>query len=627
MIKIRKKRRIFTMFSKQIMKNTLSILLPVIFMGFIISCSSDEKVTDKKKPIPCIGTEYYQYAPDDAPKVTLITLGDSLTNGTTDAAIRYEGQKNNWSQVLADQLKYKVKLNYQQPYMNPDFTRRDRDPDTNEVCLPTNLAVDGQYLQSMQTHTTCGNTNYGLDDCTNTADSSGREIKTTRVMGPYQEKDYADKPLSQLTAAKVAMETYSDITDNFIIMIWIGNNDTNGKAVVNVDDPFGNYTTAALDNNMTSVANFRDGKSGNWLGYEAMVKSLQDYAAKKGYNADFFIMTLPDVSNMGWLFSKAEVEYYYQIAAGCDTGTWNNCNADKKAMAQQILGNLDDATGDKINLLIFGLGFLGIHWINNTDCMDIDSIFNLDFGVGDLCDLGGVSGIANFSTNKVMEFILFGGFKFSFDYGVGEFNLEFPAVYNGTGAILDNTEKLMVSDRIAAFNGIINNAGASLGVPVIDMGTILDDAMEGTVPVEVTVGVENITLMREWNRGGGFSMDGIHPSNTSHAYIAQKAIDVLNGELPYLAADPVEHPDLDLIAAADGYLTDSDGDDWVVGATWGPTTAENMNVPHQEITEMLHKFKDVKDTDTNFQNSVGKNVDNPGEIFEILGPVFIHPKM
>jgi lysophospholipase L1-like esterase len=87
--------------------------------------------------------------------------------------------------------------------------------------------------------------------------------------------------------------------------------------------------------------------------------------------------------------------------------------------------------------------------------------------------------------------------------------------------VLDAGEIAAIQDRIEVFNDIIAAAAADIDAPVVNAKAIFDFMVSN--PPEIL----GIPLSHRF-LGGVFSLDGVHPSNTIHAVIANEFIKALN---------------------------------------------------------------------------------------------------
>lgn len=130
------------------------------------------------------------------------------------------------------------------------------------------------------------------------------------------------------------------------------------------------------------------------------------------------------------------------------------------------------------------------------------------------------------------------------------------SLFDNPDYVLDSREINLIQQRIAAYNWTIGVAAAKVNAPVVNVHGILQGHLERP-PQFMGVPVTSRFL------GGWLSLDGIHPSNTGHAMLANHFIKTINSH--YDAQIPEIHP-LELIYTylADPHI-DKDGDGLVVG--------------------------------------------------------------
>lgn len=112
--------------------------------------------------------------------------------------------------------------------------------------------------------------------------------------------------------------------------------------------------------------------------------------------------------------------------------------------------------------------------------------------------------------------------------------------------VLDSTELATIQQRIDDFNSIIAERAAFYGYPMVDVSAAFAQII-ASPPVIAGVPVTN-----QFN-GGLFSLDGVHPSNTGHALIANAFIDVLN-QTYGMSVPPFSQPELDTVGYNDPFL-------------------------------------------------------------------------
>lgn len=112
--------------------------------------------------------------------------------------------------------------------------------------------------------------------------------------------------------------------------------------------------------------------------------------------------------------------------------------------------------------------------------------------------------------------------------------------------VLDSTELQTVQQRIDDFNAIIAERGAHYGYPVVDVSAAFANYIANP-PIVAGVPVTN-----QFN-GGMFSLDGVHPSNTCYALLANAFIQVFNQSYG-LSITPYSQAELDTIGFSDPFL-------------------------------------------------------------------------
>ena len=112
-------------------------------------------------------------------------------------------------------------------------------------------------------------------------------------------------------------------------------------------------------------------------------------------------------------------------------------------------------------------------------------------------------------------------------------------------AVLSASEVVTVKAQVVAFNQVIASAATSAGATLVDINALFAQTTANGVTVNGIAG--NTGFL-----GGVFSLDGIHPTNTGYAVIANKFIDTMNASIhtnipdvnlvPIAAADPLFPP-------------------------------------------------------------------------------------
>jgi len=168
------------------------------------------------------------------------------------------------------------------------------------------------------------------------------------------------------------------------------------------------------------------------------------------------------------------------------------------------------------------------------------------------------------------------------------------------GLVLSEAEQQTIMTRIDEFNDAIRALAASHGdtMRVVEVGEYLNAGLLGDIQIPVNGRI----LSRNWVRGGGFTLDGVHPNPIGQSLIANFVLERLGAELGISA--PL-YP-LSAVAAMDPYW-DKDGDGWAPGPPW---TAPG-------IAELLHLFRDPNDAEA----SVG--VVLPDDVWDRISDVLL----
>ena len=98
--------------------------------------------------------------------------------------------------------------------------------------------------------------------------------------------------------------------------------------------------------------------------------------------------------------------------------------------------------------------------------------------------------------------------------------------------VLTPAEVTSLQDAIEGYNAVIADASRSVGAVLVDIATLLADAdVNG-----YWIGPDKLTTDY---CGGVFSLDGVHPTNSGYAVVANAFIAAMNEQLAY-AIPPVD---------------------------------------------------------------------------------------
>lgn len=131
---------------------------------------------------------------------------------------------------------------------------------------------------------------------------------------------------------------------------------------------------------------------------------------------------------------------------------------------------------------------------------------------------------------------------------------EIPAILGGTqpGPITDSgflsaAEVVTVQTQVTAFNQVISQQAQAAGATLVDIHALFNQLATSGLTISGYTG--NASFL-----GGFFALDGIHPTNTGYAVVANAFIDTMNATIkttipdvnlvPIAAADPFWPPNL-----------------------------------------------------------------------------------
>lgn len=230
-----------------------------------------------------------------------------------------------------------------------------------------------------------------------------------------------------------------------------------------------------------------------------------------------------------------------------------------------------------------------------------------------IANLFDVTRAAAFLPKIEFEFYFGESVDSSFLTAIDHFNLEtfvqglFDIDQGQDKAILDglvrdeysfnSTERALVTTRITEFNDVITTLAAANNIPVVDVFTLMNEAFADDAKV-----LSTNRLDRRWGRGGFFSLDGLHFSDTLQGYLANAFISVIDQEI----AVTIPAVDLATIYASDDYR-DSDRDGFVVGPDWSAVDSSTYSF-------RLHYFIDQDDRDaaTIYRRRIVSDEEAPG---------------
>ena len=140
------------------------------------------------------------------------------------------------------------------------------------------------------------------------------------------------------------------------------------------------------------------------------------------------------------------------------------------------------------------------------------------------------------------------------DLGAPLLNRAAAAVASVEANLLDGAEAALLDGRAAAINARIAVLATRPNVHLVDVAALYESLRRGRIRVS------GRTLAKTFGAGGVFSLDGVHPSDTAHALIANAFLERIASVLE-LDIPPV---DIARVLAEDPYV-DRDGDGFAPG--------------------------------------------------------------
>jgi len=452
------------------------------------------------------------------PKTVLIAVGDSLTQGTRDATNNKINTETGYLQLVYEKLKEKRRLKFSQPFLNENENR------INPFTIPTNLGVDGEDIFSVE------GIEYARRDGHAATNYETDEYFCDRLQ-PYLFADMHDKvlyPINLWAGKKVSQ---------FDSLIWHLNNRWGKPA----------WVIFWLGNNDAALASL--GLGGKNPEYLPIPFWMVEDKLKPGVR---------------WLLEYGKAQNVLSFEPYTEDIIKNNLTEVGDFSGQFI--HLHDRLNDEANLNDVEFFLLTLPYYTEVGyLMDAnDLVFYLNKAnpayPDDPVELT-LDGRVSLLTFICMYALLKSGSS------VDDVN----AILNDDCLVLSENERLnIIRPRIDSFNGVIEGYADENQFHLIDIGSYLNDIFEfGT-------SVDGVEVTRRWGRGNGFSMDGVHGSNTAHALMANY---ILN-ELGAPTYDPKT------ILMNDPYY-DRDGDGWVQGPDYKASGR----------TKILFLFKDFQEYD------------------------------
>lgn len=448
----------------------------------LISCDPefDESVNVNQK----------YYSAGEADFTSFVTLGNSLTSGYADNALYLDGQTNSFPNILAEQFSLVGGGEFTQPLVNDNlggFTINGVVEAPNRLVLNSQLSpvpVAGTPTTEITNTLTGPFNNVGVPG----AKSYHLTFPGYGALNPYYTR-FASSPTATVLEDALA-------NNPTFYSLWIGNNDILGYATSGGTgvDRTGDTNVAGYDSNDISDPTILQ------VSIETMVQAL-DATGAKGVICNIpnvtdipFFTTVPyNAIPMDATTAEATNTAYAQYNGGLLLAQSQGALTSEEVAARTInftTGQNALVIEDESLTNLSTLGLPSIRQATNEDLIPLTT--------------SGVIGTLADPSNPTSVI------------GVG--------VALNDGQVLTVNEYNNVETARTQYNNIINSIANSYdNLIVADMASGLNQLNTSGIPYN------GGTLYATFATGGGFSLDGVHPSAQGYAAIANIFIETVNG--------------------------------------------------------------------------------------------------
>jgi hypothetical protein len=457
-----------------------------------------------------------------------VAVGNSLTAGFSDGALFIEGQKTSWTNILSQQFALVGGGEFKIPYMSDNLggfsVGGNQFPQTGvrtywNVCSPSPVSgisgtVLGASIAANGPYNNCGIPGARCIDLV-TAGYAGAS--------PYFGRIATAQAQTVLDYAKSQSPTF--------FSLWIGNNDVLGYALAGGDN---SPTSPQITNSAGAVGVGFDAS------YAAIVDGLTLNGAKGVLSNIPYVSTIPNFTTIS-INPIAPSKYFADAGenAPCavyavspsDIATINGINAGVLGPIKQILTAL--GAPDRIQLLSttadnpllisdeslvdFSAQITAAAQASgNPQLVALAPFLGPTFGkarhtkTGDLIPLTTAGAIA--TDNPLPPGI---------PANLGKRGVTYPMADR---FILVPSEILELKNATDAFNATIQSIATAKGLAFVNSNALLSQVANGGVSAN------GFTVKSNFVTGGGFSLDGVHPSPRGYALIANEFMKSINAK-------------------------------------------------------------------------------------------------
>lgn len=434
---------------------------------------------------------------------TFVSVGNSLTAGYSDGALFIEGQENSFPNILSQQFALAGGGEFTQPYTNDNLG---------------GLLLAGQQIADTRLYLSFAT---GSPSPTLTSGTPTTEV-TNILAGPFNNMGVPGAKSFHLLAsgygnvqgvaigsanpyyARMATSSGASVIEDAVSLdpsffsLWIGNNDILGFATSGGDgeNQLGNYdATTYGSNDITDPVVFANV-------YNTLLQSLTANGAKG------IVSNLPSVTSIPYFTT---VPYNAIPLDAATASVLNIAFAEYNSGLQFVVDNTPYLTQEEANLRM-------VNFVEGQNAVLI-----LD---EDLTDLTGLnSSLTNMRQATEDDLLVLTSRTF-----LGTTVNNNAQLINGVSVPLEDKwvltpqEQEAISTAQTAFNQTIESLASQYDLAFFDAKQTLNNLVGSGI-------VQNgITTTNIYATGGGFSLDGVHPSPRGYAIVVNEMIDAINSK-------------------------------------------------------------------------------------------------
>ncbi|MGB5819621.1 MAG: G-D-S-L family lipolytic protein [Saonia sp.] len=481
------------------MKKILALLA---LSGLVfVSCSDDDDATTPPVEPPIV-----DFTSGTADFSTYVSVGNSLTAGFSDAALFADGQTASLPNMLASNFALVGGGTFNIPFMADNLggaTFMGQPTLENRLILsfasgsPAPVRIEGTGTTEITNVLSGPFNNMGVPGA-----------KSYQLLAPgfgnlagvpvQQANPYFARFASSPTASVIGDAVAQNPT---FFSLWIGNNDILGYAT---DGGSGVDHNETMN---TDPATYGGSDITNNTVFAGVYQTLLEALTAGG--AGGVVANIPDVTSIPFFTTVP----YNAIPLDAATATALNSNP----LFLQYNGGLLVAQG--------------------MDLIDADEVAQrtITFQEGqnamlmideDVTDLSGL-GLPNFRQTAPDDLIVF-----TAQLVIGTLaNPDDPTSINGVAVpladqwVLTPEEQLVVSNAVASYNQTIGDLATQFDLAFVDANALLDVVAQTGVSLS-----DGSTITSTFGTGGGFSLDGVHPSPRGYALLANLFVEAINAK-------------------------------------------------------------------------------------------------